>query len=272
MMAVVVNLLRWEWFRLRRRVGVGVIFGLLLAGAAAQLAAQTWLARVEGFPGAAYDYPGWLMTTAGNILPFVAVVLAGIVVGGDFPIGTWRTLAARGVFRWQAGLAKLLLLALTLAALLGVIWGMGAVVGLLAAPDTGQPDVFTAPAAESGSSWAMAAGGLGAAVVTLLAYLGLGSVLAVAGRSAAFGIGVGIAIILFESVGYLVAGEIAGFAWGLDLNDYTRWTLSGATTALLAGDGDFSRWVFVAPALGYAAFCWVLTLALLEVRDLRGGG
>ena len=267
MMAAVLNGLRWEWFRLRRRVGVAVIFGLLLAGAVAQLAAQTWLARVEAFPGAAYDYPGWLMATAGNILPFAAVILAGIVLGGDFPTGTWRSVVARGVSRWQAGLAKLALLALTLAALLGVIWGTGTVVGLLAAPDAGAGD-FTG----SGNGWALAAGGLGAAVLTMLAYLGLGSVLAVAGRSAAFGIGVGIAIILFESVGYLTAEQIAGVVWGLDLNDYTRWTLSGATTALLAGDGDFSRWVFVAPALGYAAFCWVLTLAALELRDLRGGG
>ena len=174
MIAAVFNGLRWEWFRLRRRVGVAVIFGLLLAGAAAQLAAQTWLARVEAFPGAAYDYPGWLMTTAGNILPFAAVILAGIVLGGDFPTGTWRSVAARGVSRWQSGLAKLLLLALTLAALLCVIWGMGAVVGLLAAPDAGAED-FTASATGSGDGWALATGGLGAAVLTLLAYLGIES-------------------------------------------------------------------------------------------------
>lgn len=261
MIAAVLNALRWEWFRLRRRVGVAVIFGLLLAGAMAQLATQAWLARVEIFPAAAYDHPGWLMAAAGNIIPFVAVILAGIVLGGDFPTGTWRTLTARGSAPWQAALAKLLLLALTLAALLGVIWTLGAAVGLLSAPTAGP-----------GNGWALATGGLGAVVLTMLAYVGLGGVLAAAGRSAAFGIGVGIAIILVESVGYLVAGEIAGAVWGLELNDYTRWTLSGATSGLGGGDGDLSRWVFAAPALGYAALCWVLTLALLELRDLGGGG
>ena len=153
MTAVALNVLRWEWFRLRRRVGVAVIFGLLLAGAAAQLAVETRLASMEILPAAAYDYPGRLMAAAGNISPFAAVVLAGIIMGGDFPTGTWRSVVARGVSRWQAGLAKLLLLALTLAALLCVIWGMGAVVGLLAAPDdTGRPDDIMGPAPESGSS------------------------------------------------------------------------------------------------------------------------
>lgn len=265
MTAAVLNALRWEWFRFRRRVGVAVIFGLLLLGAIAQLAGQAWLARIEAFPAASYDYPGWLMATAGNLFPFVAVILAGIILGGDFPTGTWRTLVARGIAPWQAALAKLLLIALTLAALLCAVWTLGAVVGLLAAPDAG-PDSGTS------NGWPLAVGRLGAAALTLLAYVGLGSVLAVAGRSTAFGIGVGIAIIMFESVGYLVAGQIAGVVWDFDLNDYTRWTLSGSTTALLTGDDDFSRWVFVAPALGYAALCWVLTLALLELRDLRGGG
>lgn len=266
MTAAVLNALRWEWFRFRRRVGVAVIFGLLLFGAMAQLAGQTWLASIEAFPAASYNYPGWLMATAGNLFPFVAVILAGIILGGDFPTGTWRTLVARGIAPWQAALAKLLLLALTLSALLCVIWTLGAVVGLLAAPDA------ELPTDGPGNGWPLAVGGLGAVALTLLAYVGLGSVLAVAGRSTAFGIGVGIAIIMLESVGYLVAGQIAMVVWDFDLNDYTRWTLFGSTTALLTGDDDFSRWVFVAPALGYAALCWVLTLALLELRDLRGGG
>lgn len=269
--AIVLNALRWEWFRLRRRVGVVVIFGLLLAGAVVQLAAQTWLARIEAFAAAAYDYPTWLMASGGNVGIFAAVMLAGIVFGGDFAAGAWRTLTARGTARWQAALAKLLLLALTLTALLTAIWILGAIVGLLAAPGE-LPDNPGLPAIGTANSWTLAVGSLGAAGLTLLAYVGLGSVLTVATRSAAFGIAVGIAIILAETIIYTVAGAIAGLAWDVDLSAYTRWTLSGATGALFRGDDDLSRWVFVAPVLAYAALCWGLTLAALERRDLPGGG
>lgn len=273
--AIVLNALRWEWFRLRRRVGVAVIFGLLLVGAVVQLAAQTWLSRAEFFAAGAYDYPVWLMTSGGNVGIFAAVMLAGIVFGGDFAAGAWRTLTARGTARWQAALAKLLLLALTLTVLLTAVWILGAIVGLLAAPGAGpdgRPDNPGLPAIGTANSWTLAFGSLGAAGLTLLAYVGLGSVLTVATRSAAFGIAVGIAIILAESIVYAVAGAIAGLVWEVDLSYYTRWTLSGATGALFRGDDDLSRWVFVAPALGYAGLCWGLTLAALERRDLPGGG
>ena len=270
--AVVMNALRWEWFRLRRRVGVAVIFGLLLAGSLVQLAAQAWLAGAEVFPAAAYDYPAWLMASAVNVGPFAAVILAGIVLGGDFPAGAWRTLSARGMPRWQTALAKLLLLALTLIALTVVVWAVGALVGLLVGSDE-LPD-YPAELAigESNNSWTLAVGSLGAAALTLLAYVGLGSVLTAAGRSAAFGIGVGIAIILAETIVYTVAAAIVGLAWDWQLSDYTRWTLSGSTGALLRGDDDLSRWVFVAPVLGYAGLCWGLTLWGLERRDLTSGG
>ena len=268
--AVVMNALRWEWFRLRRRVGVAVIFGLLLAGSLVQLGAQAWLVGLEVFPAAAYDYPARLMAAVNLVGPFAAVILAGIVLGGDFPAGAWRTLTARGMPRWQAALAKLLLLALTLTALLVVVWAVGALVGLLAGSDE-LPDYPAELAIGAQNTWTLAAGSLGAAALTLLAYVGLGSVLTAAGRSAAFGIGVGIAIILAETIVYTVAAAIVGLAWDWQLGDYTRWTLSGSTGALLRGDDDLSRWVFVGPVLGYAGLCWGLTLWGLERRDLVGG-
>ena len=268
--AVVMNALRWEWFRLRRRVGIAVIFGLLLAGSLVQLGAQAWLVGLEVFPAAAYDYPARLMAAVNLVGPFAAVILAGIVLGGDFPAGAWRTLTARGMPRWQAALAKLLLLALTLTALLVVVWVVGALVGLLAGSDE-LPDYPAELAFGEQNTWTLAVGSLGAAALTLLAYVGLGSVLTVAGRSAAFGIGVGIAIILAEFVVAMVGGFL-DFALESELSDYTRWTLSGSTGALLRGDDDLNRWVFVGPVLGYAGLCWGLTLWGLERRDLTSGG
>ena len=280
--AVIANALRWEWYRLRRRAAFWVIIGLVAAGAAIQLAAQTLLARLEAFPAAAYDYPGWVMTVAGETMPLIAVALSAMAFGSDVGGGTMRALVARGMPRWQAALGKLLMISATLIALLAAIWILAALFGLLAAPwanptaanfGSANPAAANPAFAEiAAAGWGDSAAALLRVAAVLLAYIGLGSVLAAAGRSTAFGIGVGIAIIIAESVAYPTAGAVAGVAWGFDLDDYTRWTLGGAASALTRGTAGASPWALAAVTLAYAALCWTLTLALLTRRDLGSGG
>lgn len=271
--AVIANALRWEWYRFRRRTAFWVIIGLVAAGVVAQLAVQTLLARLEAFPAAAYDYPGWVMAVAGETMPLIAVALSAMAFGADVGGGTMRALVARGMPRWQAGLGKLLMISAALTALLAGIWTFAALFGLIVAPwanpagaNPGGADFVIA------AGWGDSATALARVAAVLLAYLGLGSALAAAGRSTAFGIGVGIAIIIAESAAYPIAGGIASAVWMFDLSDYTRWTLGGATAALTRETPGASPWAFAAVTLAYAALCWTLTLALLTRRDLGSGG
>lgn len=271
--AVIANALRWEWYRLRRRAAFWVIIGLVAAGAAIQLAAQTLLARLEAFPAAPYDYPGWLMTVAGETMPLIALALSAMAFGGDVGGGTMRALVARGMPRWHAGLGKLLTISAALTALLAAIWILAALFGLLAAPWANPAAAANPALAEiAAGGWGDSAAALLRAAAVIIAYIGLGSALATAGRSAAFGIGVGIAIIIAESVAYPLAGGIAHAVWGFDLGDYTRWTLGGAASALTRGAAGANPWALAAVTLAYAALCWTLTLALLTRRDLGSGG
>ena len=270
--AVIANALRWEWYRLRRRTAFWVIIGLVAAGVVIQLAAQTLLARLEAFPAAAYDYPGWVMTVAGETMPLIAVALSAMAFGGDVGGGTMRALVARGMPRWHAGLGKLLTISAALTALLAAIWILAALFGVLAAPWANPAAANPALAEIAAGSWGDSAAALPRAAAVIIAYIGLGSALATAGRSAAFGIGVGIAIIIAESVAYPAAGGIAHAVWGFDLGDYTRWTLGGSASALTRGTTGASPWALAAVTLAYAALCWTLTLALLTRRDLGSGG
>ena len=266
-----INLARWEWFRFRRRPALWVVVGLVLAGAVAQLGVQAWLIDGEG-GASSYRFPGWVMVTAGEAGPLLAVALAAAALGGDFGSGVWRALVARGIPRWQAALSKLLVVSLALNLLLAGVWILAAVVGLAVGVGA-EPAGGAMPTLpdDGAGGWGAAVGSLGAVGLTLVAYAGLGAALTVAGRATAFGLGIGIAIILFESLIYPLAGFIADAAWGIALDDYTRWTLWGATRGLIRGDDDLSAWAFLGPTVAYAALCWGLALVILERRDVDSG-
>lgn len=269
----VLTALRWEWFRLARRAPFWVIMGLAAAAIAFGLAGLLlFLYFAQDFAGlgtTSADYPAAAVGALSGLGVFLAVVLASIVFGSDFASGTWRALTARGTARWQVGIAKLLLLAVILLVFWVAAWLVAAVVGLAA----GQPSESAGginQAITETVGWGETLVRLGASWLVALAYLGLGAVLTTAGRSTAFGLGVGIGIVLVELWVYPLAGFL-GEALQFPVEDYTRWTLRGVTSRFVNGEDDLGRWVFLAPVLGYAVLCWGLTLYGLHRRDLIPG-
>ena len=261
----VLTALRWEWFRLSRRAAFRVIIGLMAAGVAVTLAVLALVGSIEGILFSPYDYPSTVVGLLGMVGPFLAVVLGSLIYGSDFGWGTWRPLTARGMRRWQIGLAKLLLAGVALAVFWAVAWTLAALVGLAAGESA-----LDATSGDVSDGWGKTAVGLGATWLAAIAYLGLGAALTTAGRSTAFGVGVGVAVILFETVAYPLAG-LAGGVFDIPVGEITRWTLWGVTSGLIDGDEAFSRWVFLGPVLGYAGLGWGLTLIGLSFRDVGGG-
>ena len=138
---------RWEWFRLSRRVAFWIIAGLAAAGVAATLVVMLLASKFGDFPFGSYDYPSAVAAMLGAVGPFLAVILASIIFGGDFGWGTWRTLAARGMARWQIALAKLLLAGAALAVFWAAAWMLAAIVGLQRARKNWAPAAAMVPAA-----------------------------------------------------------------------------------------------------------------------------
>ena len=264
----IITAARWEWFRLSRRVAFWAIIGLMAVQVAVSLG---WLlVMTPGNDGPAlrpYTYPDTAAGVLSAVGPFLAVVLASISYGGDFGWGTWRPLVARGIHRWQAGLAKLLLLAAALLVFWTASGAVSALVGVAAgSEESAAVDIY------GSDGWGETAVKFGAAWLVALAYLGLGAVLTTAGRSTAFGLGVGVGVILFELAVYPLAG-LAGKAFDIPVGDYTLWTLWGVTGGLVnsSDESSPSRWVFLGATLGYGGLFWGLTLLGLSRRDLGSG-
>ena len=262
--------LRWEWFRLQRRVAIWVILGLVAVGVAGVLAVSAIVQHAApiGVSIPHHGFPLLVFEALSRLGPFLGIILAAIIFGGDFGWGTLRPLLARGQPRWQSALVKLILPTGILAAVWVIAWTLAALVGLVAGDSSASVfDLF--PDAPSG--WWETAGAFFSAWPVAVTYLGLTALLCTLGRSTAFGLGVGVAILIFESVAYPAAGLISQLALDVDLNDYTRWTLRGVTNGLMGRDGDFGPWVFLPATLAYLSAFWALTLLVITRRDVASG-
>ena len=268
--AVLANTIRWEWFRLRRRTGFWVILGLLAVAVAGTLAAFAAALRLiesdTSIPP--HEYLLLVFELLSRLGPFVAIILAGVVFGSDYGWGTFRPLFARGQRRWQVVTAKLVLATLALAMVWVASWALAAVVGLVAAePEMNRLEII--PGGSGG--WADSTGRFMSALPVATAYLTLAALLCAVGRSTAFGLGVGIAILIVESIAYPAAGAISQLALDVNLGDYTRWTLWGVTRGLMGRDDDLGAWVFLPAVLAYVTAFAALAMVITERRDVSSG-
>jgi ABC-type transport system involved in multi-copper enzyme maturation permease subunit len=268
--AVLTNTIRWEWFRLRRRIEFWVVLGLLAVAVVGTLVVAAGVLRLiqSDFAIPSYRYPLLLFELLSRLGPFVGIILAGMVFGSDHGWGTFRPLFARGQRRWQVVTAKLVLAASVLAVVWAGSWILATAVGLVAAdPPTQAVEIMPWDA----GSWAESAGRFVSAWPVAIVYLLLGALLCAVGRSTAFGLGVGIAVLIVESIAYPAAGAISQLALDVNLNDYTRWTLWGVTRGLMGRDDDLGSWVFLPAVAAYAAAFIALAVLVTERRDVVSG-
>ena len=267
---VYVNLLRWEWFRLSRRIGfwaIIVILGLSVAGALAATVGMRFIPAVaETMP--AYGFPHVVFHVLSTLAPFLGVILAGFIFGGEFGWGTWRTSLARGMPAGRLILTRMLLGAAVLLAIWIIAWCLAALVGLVAGENEPGGIIGQSPGFPEG--WGDAGLNFASAWPVAVAYLALGALLCVIGRSTAFGVGVGIGLIATEMIGYPLLKLVAELIWDISLQEYLRWTLRGVSGGLLGND-EPKAIVFLPAALAYTGlFCW-FTMAIFNRRDLDTG-
>ena len=268
--AALADAVRWEWFRLRRRTEFWVILGLLsLPALGTPIAAAAAVRLIQSdFSMPAYGYPMLVFEILSRLGPFLALVLAGLILGSDYGWGTFRPLFARGQRRWRVITAKVSLTASVLAVVWLVSWLLAATVGLIAAGSS-ETGMEVVPGDSGG--WLESAGRFASAWPVAMTYLLLGALLCAVGRSTAFGVGVGIAVLIVESIAYPAAGAVSQLALEVNLGDYTRWTLWGVTRGLMGRDDDLGAWVFLPAVLAYATAFAALAVVITERRDVNSG-
>ncbi len=268
--AMCVNTLKWEWFRLSRRAGFWAIigiFGLFVAGTLAGTVGMRFIPGLgEAMP--AYGFPHVVFDVLSELAPFLGVILAGLIFGGEFGWGTWRATLARGMPPSRLILTKVLLGAAVLFAIWIIAWCLAALVGLVAGENEPGGIIRQSPGFPNG--WGDAGLEFASAWPVAVAYLALGALLCVIGRSTAFGVGVGIGLIVAEMICYRLLRLVAELVWEISLGDYLRWTLQGVSGGLLGND-ELKAMIFLPAVLAYTGlFCW-LTLAIFNRRDLDSG-
>ena len=269
-MATYWTLMYWQWFLLNRRIGFWAIIGIVALTVVGTLAATVGLRFVGALDLSmpAYGFPRAAFGTLSTLAPFLGVALAGFIFGSEFGWGTWRALLARNVPVHRLLLARMMLGVVILVAVWLAAWCLASAVGLAAGRDGGvESGIFRSGGADEwGRVAAEAAGALPVAIV----YLALGGLLCVAGRSTAFGVGVGMGIVAVEMVGHPIISLVADLAWNIQVDAALRWTLWGATRGLLGND-DPGPLLFLPAVVGYAVLMYWLTLAIFQRRDLHSG-
>lgn len=264
------SLLRWEWFRLRQRVGFWVVVAIAALFVVGILAAITLVARESDAPLAIppHGFVAAVSQGMSRLGPFFGIVLASFLVGGEFGWGTWRPLLARGEPRRWAIQSKLLLGSGILIVVWVLAWSASAAMGLAVGDE--RSGVITDFLFDVPDGWGHATALFFAGLPVAITYMALGALLCVASRSSTIGVGVGLAIIVAESVSYPVANAIVEALYRVDLQEYTRWTLWGVSKGLMGRDGLAAAW-FLPAILVYLAGFYALALLIFDRRDVDSG-
>ena len=257
MMAELVNLVRWEWFRLSRRVGFRVLAGLSLLVLLMALGALAGLYAAGVQLEVAFGYFDLLPYALGGTTPLLAMALAALLNAGALQGGHFRTLTARGTARGMVLAAKLLTGGLLLLAyhLIGVL--LAGIFALALPPGfEGWRDGMIDSAASFENS---------------LLYLAVGALLAHWRQSTAVTVGVGITLVVFESIAYPVAGQL-GVLLDWPVNEVAAWTVWGVTRGLQGNGEGIARVWYVGIVAAYAGVLMGVAYARLRRSDLRDGG
>lgn len=204
-------------------------------------------------------------------------ILLGALVGSEYSFGTQRLALARGISRAQVFVAQVLALAVLALLIVGSIFALSSLAGLLLglALQVSTPPLSLAGWGELVTIWL-------ATSLTLFAYGLIALFLATLGRSPAAGIAGSLGYLLVELIVLPIVAaiaEIIGGDTGHSLNQIQNAFLSTNTSAMLAGAASaplplssgstgMSALQGLLVTLAYCALCMVLSYWLLRKRDV----
>ena len=200
-MAHIMNLTRWEWYKLRRRWMPWIMLGVLLVVSQLFVWVSYSFNRGEqsGDVYANFTLPGSIPNVLGlahSIGVILVLILTASVLGTEYRWRTLRSILARGTGRWQYLASKIVLLILLAGGALLIVMAVTAVSSLIAGALAGN-----APAASSASArWIDVPIAFGKAWFAFLPYIALAAFFTVLTTSSAAGMAISLVYYYAESI------------------------------------------------------------------------
>jgi ABC-2 type transport system permease protein len=270
----IVNVARWEWFKLRFRWMPWILLALFLLFS--QIGVWGSFLFFRDFQledvRANFTLPSSISGTLRNSQPFALIllaILAASTFGMEYGMGTLRMVLTRGTGRWQYLAGKFLVLATATVGSLGIVIAATAISSLIASALTSG----WAQIGQSGS-WMEAAVILGKIWFSLASYLALTGLVTVLTRSSATGTAISVGYFFAELI--IVAIFTNLFDWFAAVAEYLlvqnilAWT-EGSQSAIGIDGGTAPGQVhaFVV-LLAYLVVLGVGAFWLFQRRDVTG--
>ena len=281
MMAHIVNLTRWEWYKLRRRWLPWIMLAILLVVSQAFIWGSYFFDRSTQSSDAYSNFslPGSIPNALGlvhGIGIFLIVILTASILGTEYRWRTLRSILSRGTGRWQYLAGKAMLLTLLVGAALLIVTALAAISSLIATALAGG-----APAGSSSEAgWIDVPIAFGRGWFGLLPYIALAGFFTVLTTSSAAGTAISLVYYYAESI--IAAIFLSVFDWFETVANYllgrnvTGWMTSGddgmvVNIFLGGGFGEFPGALHTFLVLVvYILALGGLALWLFRRRDLTG--
>jgi ABC-type transport system involved in multi-copper enzyme maturation permease subunit len=214
----IVNVARWEWFKLRFRWMPWILLAFLLLLSQISVWGSFFSFRAFHLEDAraGFTLPSSISGALWNSQPFALILLAILTAstfGMEYGMGTLRMVLTRGTGRWQYLAGKFLVLATAAGGALGIVIAATAISSLIAsALISGWSQI-----GQSGS-WTEAAVILGKIWFSLVSYLALTGLVTVLTRSSATGTAISLGYFFAELI--IVAIFTNLFDWFAAVAEY----------------------------------------------------
>ena len=272
-MAMQVALLtRWEWFKLRHRWVPWILLGFVLVIDQLLFWLVATLSDDVSYQSTSENIANGLGFSA-FFGPFVAVILAAVVIGGEYGWGTLRPVLSKGAGRWQLLASKIAVVILVTAGILVIMCITVTISGFIAEA------VLTAPETTETYGDISAVNLLalfGRMLYAFLPYITLALFLVVLTTSNGVGIALSMGYYIAENI--IVVPIISNFSWSEGIFTYllgpnvSAWQSvppnNDGGIATFGGISDMAHGFIILTV--YIAVLTAAAIALFLRRDIAG--
>ena len=271
----VAQLTRWEWFKLRRRWVPWIVLGFVLVIVQLLFWLVATLSNDVSYQSPSENIANGLGFSA-FFGPFIAVILAAAVMGGEYGWGTLRPVLSKGAGRWQFLTSKVAVVVLVTVAILVIlsitvmISGFIAEAVLTADPQTERYEAI---------SWLDLLALFGRMIYGFVPYIALALFLVVLTTSNGVGIGLSLGYYIAETV--ILIPILSNFSWSDQVFAYLLGPSVGAWQAVQGNEGgpgsdiatfggisDMAHGAIMVTV--YAVVLGAVAMALFMRRDIAG--